>query len=142
MIYAAAFALLIVQATEIASSETAGVDPLAVFSGDWQIINTATGETVQDCKKAQSFDVAPDRKTEVLTEKWANNWTARYIVVHSETNRVLTFIEGEKRKTDCGDPIQWWAYFEGPDRFRWRRYDSSHDSVRAAEWRRCPQRET
>ena len=82
--------------------------------------------------------MTPDRKTIVLTEKSANNWTAKYMVLHQEEDRVLTFIENEERTTDAGDPVLWWAYFNGPDKFRWRRYDWDADAGTTSEWRRCP----
>lgn len=115
-------------ATQAPASGPTVAEPLSVFTGDWHVVDTVTGKILMDCTKAQSFAVTPDRKTIVLTEKSANNWTAKYMVLHQEEDRVLTFIENEERTTDAGDPVLWWAYFNGPDKFRWRRYD----------WRRCP----
>lgn len=136
---AAAFVGLILaaQAVQVLPPGGSPVDPLAVLSGDWQVVNTATNQVVQDCSRAQSFEVAPDRRTLVLTERWADNWTARYQVVHSEPNRALFIIENETGRTDSGDPILWWAYFDGPDRFRWRRYDWPSTVATPSEWRRC-----
>ncbi len=115
-------------------------DPLAAIPGDWQIVDLATGKPLQDCTKAQSFVVSADRKSVILTEKWADNWTARYAVLHHEADRVLTIIEGEQRKTETGDPVLFWAHFDGPDKFRWRRYDWAPDVRTTTQWQRCPAR--
>jgi hypothetical protein len=137
MIGATVGALLIVQAAQASASEAAGVDPLSAFSGDWQVVDKATGKVAIDCKEAQRFAVAADRKTVVLTEKGAANWAARYMVLRSEKSRILMFIENEERMTEAGDPILWWAYFDGPDSFSWRQYDWPRDSRTGMEWRRC-----
>lgn len=138
MINSAIIGLLMVQAAQAPTPDAAGVDPLGVFSGDWQVVDPGTGKAAIDCKTAQRFAVSADRKTIVLTEKGEDKWAVRYLVLRSEKNRILMFIEGEERKTESGDPILWWAYFEGPDRFRWRQYDWAPDERTAAEWRRCP----
>lgn len=130
--------LLMLQAAS--APATVGVDPLAVFSGDWQIANSDTGEILLDCTQGQRFTVAPDRRSVELTELSAADQRIRYLVLRSETNRILMFIETEERLTSMGDPILWWAHFDGPDRFRWRQYGWSPDSGTAAEWRRCPRR--
>lgn len=134
----ALISLILAQAAQVPVSGQQTVDPLAAFPGSWQMVNTGTKEVVQDCARAQSFEVTPDRRTLILTEKWANNWTARYRVIHSEPQRVLVFLENETRKTEAGDPALWWAYFDGPDKFRWRRYDWALDSGTLTEWQRCP----
>jgi len=131
-------ALLTVQAAQASPVGQAGVDPLSVFSGDWQVVDPQTGKVAIDCKEAQRFAVSPDRKTVRLTEIGADKWSARYMVLRSEKNRVLMLIENEERKTEAGDPILWWAYFDGPDRFRWRQYDWASEARTTAEWRRCP----
>lgn len=138
MINSAIIGLLMAQAAQAPASNAAGVDPLAVFSGDWQVLNPDTGKVSIDCKAAQSFAVSADRRTVVLTEKGDDKWAARYMVLRSEKNRILMFIEDEERTTEVGDPILWWAYFEGPDRFRWRQYDWGRDDRTVVEWRRCP----
>ena len=129
--------ILAAQTVQVQAPSGNPVDPLAVFAGDWQVVDTVTSQVVQDCSRAQSFEVAPDRRTLVLTERWADNWTARYRVIHSEPNRALFIIENETRRTDAGDPILWWAYFDGPDRFRWRRYDWPAANATPSQWRRC-----
>lgn len=138
MIEAAIIGLLTLQAAQAPASQAAGVDPLSVFSGDWQVVDTETDKVAIDCKKAQRFAVSPDCRAVVLTEKGEDDWVARYRVLRSEKNRILMFIEDEERVTEAGDPILWWAYFDGPDRFRWRQYGWARDSRTSAEWRRCP----
>ena len=138
MINLAIGAMLSLTAADAPPAKSAPPDPLAVIAGTWQIIDTETGKAAQDCTKAQTFTVSPDRKAVTLVEKWADNWTAHYVVLHREAGRVLMYIDGEDRKTDWGDPVLWWAYFDGPDRFRWRRYDWAPDSRTIYEWRRCP----
>ena len=126
------FALLMAMAAAQAGGSE---DPLSVFSGDWQMVDTQSEKVVRDCKTPQRFAVAPDRKTVTLTD---GDWSARYLVLRSGSHRVLMFIENEERTTEEGDPVLWWANFEGPDRFRWRRYDWAADDQTAVEWRRCP----
>ena len=94
--------ILAAQTVQVQAPEGSPVDPLAVLAGDWQVVDTVTGQVVQDCSRAQSLEVTPDRRTLVLTERWADNWTARYRVVHSEPNRALFIIENETRRTDAG----------------------------------------
>lgn len=130
--------LTVTPATQAASAEPAEVDPLSIFSGDWQVVTPRTGEVSIPCAKAQRFAVAADRKTVVLTHKGTEDPSVRYMVLRSEKNRVLMFIEDENRTTEAGDPVLWWAWFDGPDRFRWRRYDWPAQNATAAEWRRCP----
>jgi len=138
MIGAAVGILLALQTVKTAADKTASVDPLSSFTGDWQVVDKASGKVAIDCKVAQSFAVAADRKTVTLTEKGTADWSARYMVLRSDRNRILLFIENEERLTEAGDPILWWAYFDGPDRFRWRQYDWSSESRTDMEWRRCP----
>ena len=111
--------------------------PLSLIDGNWQVVNTVNGDTVYDCQHAQNFKPTPDRRSVILTERATENWQARYLVLHEEKDRVLMFIEKEERKTDNGDPVLWWAYFDGPDKFRWRRYDWDASDATATEWRRC-----
>jgi hypothetical protein len=124
----------------LSASATAGVkpvvDPLSAIEGDWEIVDTATGNVVQNCTKAQSFRVTPERTHVALTERHLPNGSARYIVLHAEQNRVLMFIENEHRRTKGGDPILWWAVFIGPDAFYWRQYDWGRGQ-RTITWKRC-----
>lgn len=127
----------LISAAALQGAATDPATPSSLIDGDWQIVNTADDSTVYDCKNAQTFKSAPDRRTVVLTERGTANWQARYLVVHEEKDRVLMFIEKEDRLTDNGDPVLWWAYFDGPDKFRWRRYDWGKGDATATEWRRC-----
>ena len=135
---AAIIGLLMLQAAQAPAADAAGVDPLAVFSGDWQVVDSDTGEMLLDCANGQRFTVAADRRSVGLVEKGVANGSARYLVLRRDGSRILMFIEDEERTTDAGDPILWWAHFDGPDRFRWRQYGWAPDSRTAAEWRRCP----
>ncbi len=131
-------ALLALTSAAIAAPALGPADPLVAIVGDWQVIDTVAGTTQQDCSKAQTFAISSDAREIVLTEKWAANWTARYRVVRAEPTRVLTIIEDEKRVTDVGDPVLWWLIFEGPDSFRWRRYDWPRTEATSTQWQRCP----
>jgi hypothetical protein len=138
MINATIAGLLMLQAAQAPAKAAEGVDPLAAFSGAWQVVNTDTGEVAMSCSEGQSFAVSADRRSVALTETRTGEQLARYIVLHSERDRILTFIEGETRRTQAGDPILWYAFFEGADRFRWRQYDWPSDARTSAQWRRCP----
>jgi hypothetical protein len=48
---------LMAQAAHAPANNAAGVDPLAVFSGDWQVVNSDAGKVSIDCKTAQSLVV-------------------------------------------------------------------------------------
>lgn len=137
MLQGALIALLLAQGAQVPAESFAQASPLSLIAGNWQIVNGATGEVVQDCARAQRFEVTPDGRNVILTEVWAANWSARYLVLHAEPGRVLMFIENEDRMTDEGDPVLWWAYFLGPDEFRWRRYDWGRNQATAMVWRRC-----
>ena len=112
-------------------------DALAILPGEWEIVDGATGKVQQACSMAQHFEVSPDRSSIVLTERGVKDWSARYRVIHAEPKRLLAILEGEQRLTAAGDPVLWWAYFDGNDRFRWRRYDWQATEATTAEWRRC-----
>lgn len=114
-------------------------DPARLIAGNWQIVD-GESKTGQDCAKGQSFAAAPDGRHIILTERGTPEaeWSVSYLIVRSDKNRLLMSIEGEQRLTENGDPVLWWAYFDGPDKFRWRRYDWKAGEVTAAEWRRCP----
>ena len=119
----------------------AGTSPapsaLAHLEGRWSIVDPATGATRQACSQGQSFALTPDRRNVTLTDAAAPaRRPSRYLVVHSEPERVLLFIEGETRRTPTGDPVLWWVQFDGPDRFQWRRYDWPRDA-RTVIWQRC-----
>ncbi len=115
----------------------AELDALSLLPGDWKIVDPRTGEEKQGCDRPQRFAVSDDGKTVVLTEPWAN-FTARYSVIVREGRRVLTVIEGEKRRTDQGDPVLWWISLEDADHFRFRRYDWAQNDATIDQWQRCP----
>ena len=129
-IEAAILGLLLVQA---AAQDATAVDPLAVLSGAWEIVDTDSGNVALSCAEGQTFAVGADRRSIALSDTPSGRQFARYIVLHSEPDRILAFIEGETRKTEAGDPIVWYAYFEGPDRFRWRQYHWPADARTASQ---------
>lgn len=112
-------------------------DPLSLIAGDWEVVNVHTGKALQDCAHAQSFNVSPDRTHVLLTDHGNKPRSFNYLVIWDDPTRLLTYIENEDRLDDQGDPVLWWAYFDGPNKFRWRRYDWSRGAMTVAEWRRC-----
>jgi hypothetical protein len=123
------------QVTSAASPPTP--DVLSRIAGDWQIVDGNTGNVVEDCGHAQRFAVSQDRTHVLLTELDAANWSANYLVIRIEPDRMLMYIEKEDRLTEQGDPVLWWADFTGPNTFRWRRYDWKSHVATVAEWHRC-----
>jgi len=138
MIQSMLAAVLLAQGAQPPAEAATRPGALSLIAGDFQIVNGRTGEVVQDCAQAQRFEVRPDGRNVILTDVGVADWSANYTVLHSEPNRLLLYIEGEDRTTDAGDPVLWWAYFEGRDEFRWRRYDWPRDEATEAVWRRCP----
>lgn len=128
-------ALSLTAGVQLESSPRAS-DPLTWIAGDWEIVDPETGEPEQACAKAQRFKPTADERHVDLTELGTPDFKARYTVVHRAKNRVLMFIDGEERLTDAGDPVLWWANFDGPDQFQWRRYDWPAGAA-TATWRRC-----
>jgi hypothetical protein len=137
-IEAAILGLLLTQAAQPPPPDATAVDPLTAFSGAWQIVDTDSGKVALSCAEGQTFAVAADRRSIALSDTPSGRQFARYIVLDSGPDRILAFIEGEMRRTEAGDPIVWYAYFEGPDRFRWRQYHWPAEARTAAQWRRCP----
>ena len=128
-----AVALLLASSPALAEQT---VDLPAALNGDWQIVNTENPKLDQGCDKMQRFAVAPDGKSILLTEPWAN-FSSTYQVILVEKNRLLTVLEGEKRLTEQGDPVLWWFYFEDNDHFRFRQYDWAAENATTAQWVRC-----
>lgn len=91
---------------------------------------------MQGCDLAQQFRVSPDRRRVELTERTVKDFRATYHVIKARPEQILMKIEDEDRLTDNGEPVKWWAMFEGPDQFRWRRDDWPKDG-RTDAWRRC-----
>jgi hypothetical protein len=114
-----------------------GLDnPVSWMQGDWRVVSTQEGEVVQPCATAQEFRVSSDRREVRLTERTVDDWSLTYRVVRVESDRVLFITANEDRLTDEGDPVLWWATFEGQDRFRWRRYDWPKENF-TNQWQRC-----
>jgi len=110
-------------------------DALARLAGAWEIVG-ANGSS--GCDAGQTFTPTADGRYVALDQHGAEGaYNSRYIVLHVETDRVMMFIEGEQRLTAQGDPVVWWAVFDGPNTFRWRRYDWPRTAMTDAVWRRC-----
>ncbi len=137
MLQAAFIALLTAAQAQTSVAPSSVEDPLAAIAGDWQVVDHRTGKAIMDCQNYQRFAVSPDRRAVTLSGPWTET-PVRYVVLHSEKNRALMFVEGERRLTKHGDPVLWWAYFDGPDRFAWRQYDWLPEVRTTSEWRRCP----
>lgn len=133
MSFLALFGLAVAGAAQASSSPA---DPASLIVGEWEIVDDS-GKTVQQCGKGQVFKASADGRHIELTERGTPDWSVRYLIVRRDLDRVLMSIENEERLTDQGDPILWWATFEHPDKFRWRRYDWKNTEVTAAVWRRC-----
>ena len=119
-----------------ATTQDAGQDPLSWLQGDWKVVHTQTGETLLSCEGAQEFRVSADRSAVELKEKTIDDWALNYRVVRVEDDRILLIVENEDRLTEEGDPVLWWATFEGRDAFRWRRYDWEAENF-TDQWQRC-----
>lgn len=140
MLYSALVGLLAAQASPAEADPPALTGPLAQIAGDWQVVNAETGEVSLTCARAQRFEVAPDGQSVTLTELGNADWSARYLVLFADRRRLLMRIDNEERRAANGEPVRWWAQFDGPDRFRWRRDDWDRGSVAQGVWRRCNQR--
>ena len=119
-----------------ASSAAPKLELPARINGDWQIVDTQTSQTIQNCNEMQRFAVIDDGRTILLTEPWAN-FSARYKIIAVQENRMLAAIEGETRLNEQGDPILWWFTFEDQDNFRFRIYDWPAGNVTSMRWTRC-----
>lgn len=119
-------------------SAEAAFNSLNAMAGRWEVFNHETGKLTMSCAAPYEYNIASDRRSfESISTRDGKIQRSRYFVLQVQQNRVLTFIEGEQRLTDKGDPVVWWAIFEGPNRFRWRRYDWPTESRTIVEWRRC-----
>ena len=136
MLHVAYLGMLVASTTQVPTEASSTIDPVAFLVGEWEIVDES-GKTLQECSKAQTFKATPDGLHIDLTERGVADWSAHYLIIHRDKNRVLMFIEKEDRTTEQGDPVLWWAYFDGPDKFRWRRYDWDATAATATEWRRC-----
>jgi hypothetical protein len=114
-------------------------NPLHALSGRWGALGPQAGEAAADCKASwYEYTISADgRHVELVLTRGGETQRERYAVLHISTDRVLLFIEGERRRTEFGGPVTWWAVFESADRLRWRRDDWPRNTVTALEWRRC-----
>lgn len=114
-------------------------NPLHALSGRWAALGPQAGEAAADCKASwYEYTISADgRHVELVLTRGGEIQRERYAVMHVSTDRVLLFIEGERRRTEFGGPVTWWAVFESADRLRWRRDDWPRNTVTALEWRRC-----
>jgi hypothetical protein len=119
------------------SGETA-FNPLQALSGRWEARDPGGGSAA-DCKASWfEYRLSGDGKhVELVLHRNGVTERERYLVLSVEGNRVLLFIEGERRRNEYGGPVVWWAVFDGHNRFRWRRDDWPRNSMTALEWRRC-----
>lgn len=114
-------------------------DPLHALSGRWGAFGPAAGPAAADCRASwYEYRVSGDgRRVELVVYRLGRIERERYAVMHVAGDRVLLFAEGERRRTEFGGPVTWWAVFEGRNRFRWRRDDWPRNVITALEWRRC-----
>src|SRR5262245_17234865 len=113
-------------------------NPLKALSGRWETRDPG-GVGTADCK-ASWFEYRPSddgKHVELLFHRNGATEREHYLVLFVERDRVLLFIEGERRRNEFGGPVVWWAVFDGHNRFRWRRDDWPRNSVTALEWRPC-----
>ena len=121
-----------------ATDAPARPDAVTRLPGEWSVTG-ADGKTTMPCGKGQRFKLSADgRHIELIESTAPAGWMARYLIIRREPFRVLMMIEDEERLTEQGDPVLWWAHFDGQDSFRWRRYDWDATSATAARWQRCP----
>lgn len=112
--------------------------PISTFLGRWQVVESSTGRVQIPCHEGQLFVPTADGKYVDLTFGEAPDEPGiRYIVLQAQAGRVMMFIDGEDRVTRLGDPVVWWAVFNGPDEFYWRRTDWPLDGRTPTVWRRC-----
>ncbi len=114
-------------------------NPLHALSGRWEAQDPRIGRKSAGCQ-AQWYEYrisADGRHVELSLHRDGKTRRERYQVLHVLNDRVLLFIEGERRLTEYGGPVTWWAVFDGHNRFRLRRDDWPRNTVTAIEWRRC-----
>lgn len=111
-------------------------NPVSALAGAWRVTNATTGKIIADCGSPDQQFFAPT-KDQRYVDLTVGDHRSRYVVLQVRDSDVLMFIEGEKRLTDNGDPVLWWARFVDPTRFYWRRYDWPPSGRTATEWTRC-----
>lgn len=114
-------------------------DPLHALSGRWSVLGPGAGIAAADCRASwYEYRVSADgRHVELLLHRFGRTERERYTVLQVARDRVLLFIEGERRRTAFGRLVTWWAVFESRNRLRWRRDDWPRNAITALEWRRC-----
>lgn len=114
-------------------------DPISTIAGRWRVVILKSGEVNPTCDNPEVF--APTADGQFVDLSYVYEGVARrerYIVLQAQPDRALMFIQGEKRLTDSGDPVIWWAVFTDSNHFRWRRYDWPRNGRTVTEWQRCP----
>jgi hypothetical protein len=113
-------------------------NPLEALSGRWEARDPA-GRAAGDCSANWwEYRISADgAHVELILHRHGTTERERYRVLHVAADRVLLFIEGERRRNEYGGPVTWWAVFDSRNRFRWRRDDWPDNAVTALEWRRC-----
>jgi len=113
-------------------------NPLHALSGRWEAQGPEAGRAAE-CKASwYEYSISADgRHVELVLHREGQTQRERYSVMQVEADRVLLFIEGERRRTEYGGPVTWWAVFDGRNRLRWQRDDWPSNTVTALEWRRC-----
>jgi hypothetical protein len=138
------FALSLVTAVVVAFSGCVPTKPaepsiFEVLPGTWGWEKT---EKLSCAGNSHTLSFSEDRKMmllrhkEVLPEQVIAAETVRYRVLQSEPNLRMV-IEGETRKTDSGEPVEWDVRLLSADRFCWHRADWPSDGCTEAIVR-CP----
>lgn len=114
-------------------------NPLHALAGRWGTLGPGAGIAAADCRSSwYEYRVSGDgRHVELVLHRFGRTEHERYAVLHVANDRVLLFIEGERRRNEYGGPVTWWAVFDGRNRLRWRRDDWPRNAMTALEWRRC-----
>jgi hypothetical protein len=114
-------------------------NPLHALSGRWEARPPGASAAPAECKASWwEYRLSTDRRhVELVLHRDGATERERYRVLHVRGDRVLLFIEGERRRNQYGGPVTWWAVFDGRNRFRWRRDDWPDNTITALEWRRC-----
>lgn len=110
-------------------------DLVQLMDGVWEI--RSGDETVVECASGQHFEPASDLRSIDLVEI-GTDFAITYRVLSNDERGLQLQREGEERLAEDGNPVKWWAEFDGPDEFRWRRDDWQPGSVTKARWIRCP----
>lgn len=123
----------------LAAMDERAFNPLHALSGRWEALGPEARRAAAECRADWwEYRISADgRHVELVLTSGGETPRERYAVLHVASDRVLLFIEGERRRTEYGGPVTWWAVFDGHNRLRWRRDDWPRNTVTALEWRRC-----